>query len=287
MLLDKLASKINKREGLADLPAPLSENFISNIVVAYDTEVEQRRGGEDYVHVSSLIDMCARQHFLLKKHNTKVTRSVGPADRIVRIMGRAAEAHVRNSFLKATGYKLAYGTWTCDCGKTSYDGLFQHTHKVCPHCKTQPVHYNELEGLVDHEARIIGHADFILYYRGSFNVIEIKSMNKNSFSALVEPLKEHVLQAACYARLLKSLGNVSPQVRVLYVCKDYIFGKTPYREFIAHTGTVEKIVDVLWASALDLAKARAEDTPPHRVMCSSVNCARAKSCPVSSLCFSI
>lgn len=70
--------------------------------------------------------------------------------------------------------------------------------------------------LVDHDYRIIGHADGILTLRGVRVLLEIKTINSRRFTeAQITPTPEYVWQLTCYQKVL-GLKHAC----LFYVCKD-------------------------------------------------------------------
>lgn len=269
----------------------VSENFITDIVVAQDRISEEKRHNSGYSHVTSLLrGICPRQQRFIDEADQPEYETANGGRRIIWRMGRAAEAHIRDSYIKGIKGKGVIGKWLCKCERTSYEGEFQQGHRACPHCRTAPVNYNEIT-LLNHEAGVCGNPDFILKLGrdGTIHVVEIKSMNGEDFDELAAALPDHVYQAASYRRLLMENGydNVSNKVFVIYVSKKYSFRGPFYKPFLVDVDTpsVNAVLDNAWETARIIRRARTDGVIPERTQCATPQSPQAKKCAFVTDCF--
>lgn len=120
--------------------------------------------------------------------------------------------------------------------------------------------------------RTVGSADGIVTLSGKDYLLEIKSINSNSFKRLVAPLQKHIEQATIYAHLLK-LENII----FLYVDKD----TCELLEFIVK---VDKKVVETFADTVDSLLSFKDGEVPERT-CDNVHEKRALDCKFCTHCF--
>lgn len=293
-------------------PAPsrrsASPTYVTDLVEQADSAPERMRlGGEGHLHASSLINICERQHVLAAMTDTEMMRGVTGSDRLVWAIGRAVERHVRTQFIKARQFGGIYGRWTCDNPKSAADPTCRATGfigKVGIHdaaarctCGGRLDTYNE-PSLWDDDNGFVGNPDLTFALDGLFVVTEIKSMEKERFQDLAAPLADHVHQAILYRDLYRRLGfPVADFVIILYVSKGYSFKRkdrqgrsTIYREFRvdATQPHLQRLVETSLASARLVKDAKAGGPlPPRHPQCHSVDCARAKECPLVTRCLNM
>jgi hypothetical protein len=265
--------------------------YLIDLVVSQDRlrDSDPNRHRSDYIHVSSLVEFCARRHVLSVKDqilNLKLPRS---PDRVVWAMGKAAEHHVRRQIIERLNYRDIVGNWSCPCKELLYAG-FHVPHRTCIRCGSAATNYNEFD-LYDDDAKIVGHPDLILYVERKLMLVEIKSMNKTDFVKLEKPVADHVFQVGCYHRMLVQRGKVPvlPTSALLYVCKDFQWGKSPYKEF--HEDMTSDywrhIIQIAWDKAYQVKAALKKGTmPPRLTACTSANTTTAKACIACTNCFS-
>jgi hypothetical protein len=273
-----------------------TNDFLLNAVRGMDVASEEIRTGSEYIHVSSLIDYCARRESLAwttRNSGAPIRRAnVLPGLRIIWALGRAAEHHVREQFIKARDARGVLGIWECGCGKTKREGLRPKSAK-CPTCDSGLSRYKEIP-LFDHDAKIVGNPD-LLFVRPDndlVRVVEIKSMNAAEFKELEAPLANHVIQAASYNRLAE-INDMGPDafVTIFYVCKD--FNMKPYKSFtVPITPQIIALLDAMFEAAQERADWVADTEsganvalPPRLGFCTSVQSPRAKKCPECVGCF--
>ncbi|QSY98691.1 hypothetical protein J2J97_31975 (plasmid) [Rhizobium bangladeshense] len=279
---------------IVDAPMPvIPQNFLIDILDAMDRAPEVRRLGTGegeyghYTHVSSLIDICARQHALAAQDDRVIQESVTGGHRVMWAMGRYVEKHIRSQFLKAGGGRNAFGRWTCLCGNAEHVGHRPH-QRLCLQCQQGLEQYNEFT-LFDHENWIKGNPDLLTVFPGDWFVpIEIKSMNKKDFDALTAAKGDHIFQIGHYRRMLELSGfRTHTHGVIIYCTKDFKYG-SPYKEFHVDltASSVINIIDQSVAVARQLRESRENDTLPPRTLCSAHSDARAKQCPFLVSCFS-
>jgi hypothetical protein len=302
-LLNKITNAV-AGETPSICPVP-PDDFVRGYVDAYDRTPIQNRAGtfDGYVHVSSLAkDFCARQYAIAVHEDLPLYETVTGGHRVVWAQGRASEDHLREAFIHQYGIRNIYAHWSCVSGAelddpehSHYTGLWKSTKCKCGKALNK---HNEAH-LYDNENRIVGRPDLIFRYKNWYFIIEIKSIKKTSSAQFVgwedidEPMKDHVNQAMWYPDLLsmKDGLKVSPQVRYVYICKDFVFG-SPYKEFVVNMdqdkyAKIKKELREESSQLKDFFNADAEnklDFLPPRV-CPSFNSPMAKKCALNSRCF--
>lgn len=273
-----------------------SDDHFIKTVMSMDSAPEEFRTGSEYIHVSGLIDYCARKESLAFSGRqvgaSPRMRKVMAAERIIWAIGRAVESHVRSQFVEGTRGEGVIGEWSCKCGQLTRRGDMPRS--LCGTCGERANRYGEFT-LRDDIRKVVGNPD-LLYSRpdnGAVRVIEIKSMNVTQYKELAAPVAHHVLQAACYHRLLGENGfTPDDTVSIFYACKD--FHPKPYKEF--HV-TIDDHLAARIDDLFELASKRAEWVEAHKSggcvvlpdrldACSSPTSTRAKSCPECVGCFS-
>ncbi len=259
MLLSNLCDyAVGREPNTTELPR-LPKEFLKSMIEVQDRIPEPSRLSEDseYIHVSSLLDLCPRQYWIARKHKVKLSSSPYSSDRIVWEIGKSLERHVVKQVSEYHGINLV---WTN-------------------------------QNVFNNEYMIVGAADLWITISNNIIVIaEIKTMNKRDFDKLTKPVIDHVVQAAMYQWLYNNseLGKAHNKVIILYVCKDYARG-SPYKEFHVDVNTpvmklnVERALEL----AMELKEARDNDEIPDRWVCDRQDCTRSKQCPVSHLCWSL
>lgn len=265
----------------------LKRNLVKEVLDGQDRipERDRRLGGTGYVHVSSLIGMCARRQVLAGLHERTVQESVTGGHRVMWALGKAAEKHARQQLIAGWGYQSVFGRWECRCGALETRG-YHDSRRRCERCGESANTYEELT-LFDHTHRIVGNPDLLFRDHGFFVPLECKSMTGEQFKELREPKPDHIHQAIMYRHLLEANGfPAHDEAIILYVNKNFMFG-SPYKEF--HVNTRSPANEALIARSLEEA-ARVRDgfregVPPPRLMCDSVHHPEAKKCPLVGLCF--
>jgi hypothetical protein len=128
-------------------------------------------------------------------------------------------------------------------------------------------------GLRSDSLNISGSADGIVEIDGKRYVLEIKSINGNSFSSLREPKEEHVIQVNCYMLVLGLEGAV-----ILYENKD----NQEMKEFFVKKD--KKVCDWIIERCNEVNEALARREFPDGI-CTGPSDPDARYCPFASICF--
>jgi hypothetical protein len=290
-LLDRLSRRVVSTPGVraAPLPgrSPLPEDHLKKLLDAQDRIPERRRGGGEYIHVSSLIGFCARQHGILRKEDRTVLQSVTGGHKVMWRIGRAVENHIREQLLITSRNQGVYGNWTCRCGSATHRGHIS-AGMTCQACNGPVDQYGEFT-LYDTVNGIVGNPDYLFDYQKAVAVVEIKSMNAAQFKDLNAPMGNHILQAGMYYDMIKQNGMTPhEEVVFLYCTKEFKFG-SPYKEFHVNVAkdTLLAERDELRSAAKEYHTLFARDEIAPRTMCRSADSALAKTCPVVATCFNM
>ena len=276
------------------------DNQLLDRLSAEDTTFEKNRledvVGGGYVHATHLDNICLRAVYLHSRYNIPVPmKQVTSNDRLTWNTGRGFEKHVRKQLIKSFGENQIFGISSCRC--ENLKSTFPKTEKSidCDTCKTDQYHkYHEHTFSLD-EFGVVGNADFgYIIDNDKLILIEIKSIKKEEFEKLKKPQPPHKNQILRYYYYAKLLGfNVSSEVQVVYVSKGYIgklgHGDVPYKSFTIDTKNEDfskfdreletgKLIKQMHNNESDLKVER---------NCNSCECATAKKCAVSGICFSL
>lgn len=268
----------------AESPA-VTSTLITDMVLRADNRTDSSRVGSEYIHVTSLLDFCARRNLLVARDAVSLQRSFTSSDRLVHAIGREVERYVRRSFIESVGYHGVFGTWRCLCGEQTYTGLYV-DRAGCNRCKF-PVNVYEEFTVFDHELKVSGSPDLLYVSEGRMLVVEIKSMTKTQFNPLKAPLGDHKFQSSAYHAMLERSGfDMHPEPKVLYARKEWEFS-TPYKEFDFDPAPMISIFDSSLEQVRLLRDAERADTLPDRLpICTSIESAKVKGCPVGCNCIS-
>lgn len=299
-LIDKLQSKILGDTADLTVTEPYSRpvasedehdsNYFIGKVLGADSMPDVMRGGSDYIHLSSLIGMCERRE-ILKGISGESTRQVMPAMRIIWALGRAAENHVRTSFISSVGKERVLAAWVCKCGGLSGEGEF--VDEICPKCMSPADRFREMP-LWDHNYMIVGNPDLIYIRPDNMKkrVVEIKSIAAKEFDLLEQAKPDHIIQAASYQRMASLVYDTDDEISVVYVAKD--FRARPYKEFhVRPSGMILDVIDSMWDKAGRIRdwKAAAKDAesrpplPDRLDTCNEPTTSTAKNCDQCVGCF--
>ncbi len=266
----------------------LEDGFLSRVVNAQDATPEPERHNEGYMHMSKLLKgVCSRQVVFTDMNPAKpIFQTATGGHRVMWKLGRAAEAHVRDSYIRGVKGEGVYGLWRCKCGAHTKAGYYSELWPSCGRCRTAPDNYGE-QPFFDHENGIVGNPDFLVRIGEYLYVVEIKSMNGEDFDALQAPMPDHIYQGAGYRRLV-ALNDfpVAPIVVIIYVTKKFVFG-SPYKEFHVNVDKpmYNGILDTSWAKGKLIRQARLNGALPREKVCSSMDSPQAKKCPHVTDCF--
>ncbi len=274
-------------------PDELQPNFVKDMIDRVDAVPERSRLGRGgAIHVSSLVDLCPRQYYLAHEHGTEdyvdhLGRRLTGGLLVTFAIGRAIDTFIKERVVRATRRQGMYGMWVCPCRHTRRLGMYVPTQ--CQRCDRAVDIYNE-PILRNEEYRIIGRPDITLVDTNNHYLpVEVKSMARDRWDSLEEPLADHVLQALLYRWMYEQEGRrVHDHVVLLYVTKDFRYG-SPYKEFHIHHMDPRAMAGVSLALhlAAQIRDARAAGVAPERTLCDNATCARARNCPVQALCFNM
>lgn len=278
----------------------LGSGFMCDALRREDHKTEPSRIKRGYVHVSSLINICPRMYVLVAKSGNAPPKPVTSADRLVWAYGRAAEKHIRTSFIKGRAGQGMLGKWRCRCGNMTHEGFWEDRPRSdvgrdigqkCDSCdfKLYQEDYEEYT-LFDRDLHIVGNPDMLFRTRngGPTHVVEIKSMAGEAFEKLTAPLGDHVLQAFMYHYLAKKAGlNPAQKVIILYASKKYSRQTSVYREYHVDTDSdfYRMSIERATRAAAQIRDAFANDTAPPREYCGAITDKLASGCPAAMDCF--
>lgn len=288
--LPEIERRIRQRDRTTPLTAPIgepySETMLATMVARQDRVSKSSRIGTDYVHVSSLKDLCPRQNVLAEGKEVTRTRPTS-AQRVLWEIGLAIERHVVNNIITDRKRHGVLGRWECPCGHHVFTGLWSPAYGKCVRCQCEPTIYKQMV-LEDHDAKIKGSPDLCFFTNENRLLItEVKSMTKDDFDPLTEPLPDHQFQAHGYRRLaIKNGYPVMPAVAFFYVRKEFKFSGV-YKEYhMPETPMVGRLLDASWADAERVKRARELKVLPASLsVCRRPDTTRARNCPVVTACF--
>lgn len=271
------------RQSARQLPAGL----ITRALEAQDETPERMRFGtsKDWVHASSLKDICPRQFALARQMDMPLYEAVRGPQRVMWELGRAVERHIRAQLIRGRARRGFYGRWRCLCKASEVRGFYA-SGTQCQHCNQPLDQYHELT-LFDAEHKVSGNPDLIFEFDTVLVPLEIKSISAKQWDELAEPKADHVLQVALYHHLLRVEGlRAHDQGVVVYCVKDYKFGSV-YKEFHVDFSSerVRRMVATALAEAATLRQHEDAGTLPPRVLCQTAQMTRAKRCPLVGQCF--
>jgi hypothetical protein len=270
-------------------PEP-DDNLISKVLTQRDRRPEAVRLGDEFIHVTSLLDFCPRQHALAELSNKSSYNTVTGGHRVMWKIGRAVEEHVRSEYIQGVDFKGVVGSWSCLCGHTKYSGEYLKNKPSCSRCRGKVDIYEE-KTLFDLDAKISGNPDMVIKRNGKYTPIEIKSIKgdgSDGFEAMDAPKPDHVFQVSAYRKMLKDQGkDVTDEVIIIYVNKRFKFG-SPYKEYHvdASQDHIQNLLNIQWEAVRSLRDTQIEGELPQRV-CTNSGCSRAKSCPFRVDCFNV
>jgi len=248
----------------------------------------------EVVHASDVTksDFCARQYILFDLLKIqRPDRYIAPGLRATFDVGNATADLVRNEWAA----EHAIGNWEC----TSCKQVKAWQSKPKPGCAGMGNcnwRYEEVK-FVHQPSGMSGSIDLIMALgMTKVTLIELKIMKVEDFDKLIAPLGEHKARTRLYLRIVAESDSPFKQwvdvehAKILYVSRG--FGKKnldgggqilPFKEFdvMRDDESVQPYID----RAQSVATARATGTIPIKT-CESLNCSKAKACPVRADCFS-
>ena len=272
---------------------------VGAMLTAHDRRPEKVRLGSEWIHVSALVKGdCLRAVQIAAKEDLKALEKPRAADRLLWCIGKAVEAHIRESFITMYGRENVLGQWECKCGNLHYQGVG--TEERCDRCEGLATKYFEYH-ILNEETMLSGSPDVILRSgpQAPWTVAEIKSIkvvpkggvrtSAPEFHTLMRPSRDHSLQVLAYQRLLRMNGvDVTDEVLVCYGAKDYVM-QSPYKFFTLDSEAEENVMAL--QHLMDLGREykealRTEVLLARSHLCPSCTAPKAKSCPCVGSCFS-
>jgi hypothetical protein len=251
-----------------------------------------RLGGPGPLHATSLLHECNRAQALARLYPrpSPIMESVNANQRVLWALGRAAEAHLRKSFIRGRNFAGIYGIWKCDCQKSVHPGAHPGARK-CAVCLTGLDNYHEMK-LTNAELMVEGNPDLMWFAGDDYLVVtEIKSIAGEHFKELDKPKGDHATQALIYRRLLELDGyKVHRDVIIVYVNKHFQFTKTPYKQYeVDSTTPLSKrmVKDALDNATIIKSALSGGPLPPRCKGCATPSGTKAKGCKVAVECFSV
>ncbi len=244
----------------------------------------------EYTHVSDIIGKCMRMVALsyvtkVDLHGEALYDNTG----VTFAIGNAIHDYVKAKAIRNNPEEI-YGRWQCYCGGTEVVGTYNKAMSTkkgpatCSKCGELPTKYEELL-LTNDEYMISGAVDLAHLINGLLYLSEIKSIKHEAWEALTAPLPAHILQIIFYWWLAKEMGYaIHQQVSVFYVTKSYVFGKSPFKEFVLDPQEYLCRIEDYKEEAMELKIAREGGKLPYKA-CRTKGDKRAVSCEMCSVCF--
>lgn len=269
------------------------------MLTSHDRRPEKVRLGGEWIHVSALVNgECLRAVQIASKEKLDAKVRPRPSDRLLWAIGKAVEAHIRESMIDMYGRHNVLGQWECRCGGLKYTGIGN--DKKCKVCSGLATKYFEYH-ILNEETMLSGSPDLLIRKKekAPWTVAEIKSIKvvgkggvRNAtpeFHTIMAPVRNHSLQVLSYQRLLRMNGvDVTDDTLVCYGAKDYVM-ESPYKFFTLDAESPENVmaVDYLFDLAKEYRSAITKKKLLPRIgLCSSCTTTKAKGCPCVTSCFS-
>jgi hypothetical protein len=264
------------------------DNLITDIITRVDRDPEVMREQTGTLHVTAVINDCPRMIQLARSSPvTLYTPAPTGGHRVMWLLGRAVEHHIRSTYITAVQGVGVRGRWLCRCGHTEIEQVGW-PDAICPRCEQPPRTYGEIT-LRDPVSGLSGRPDLITVTEDpggeEDTIIEIKSMNGPDFDELDTPHGSHLEQATLYRRLNILTGRRTRRnVRVIYCTKVFVFGN-PYKERSVDVGE-----GTVWdeGASMYLETANAINRPellPRHIGCTDPHRPKPRACPTCVDCF--
>jgi hypothetical protein len=248
------------------------------------------------IHVSSLIksspsDMFCAREFVLKYAEGHLAAGAGipPKFSLLYAVGHFYGQYIVDEFLRRNPEygQYAWGDWSCICGKAKVYRQTLPKGRRCKHCHGELTRYHETD-LFDRDHTVVGHADLIMFYEGTYYIYEFKSIERADivFDEMQAPLGDHVAQASNYYYMLRAEGlKVSKALRFVYVDRSMtgLYTTLPFKELYARVVAADRLEEFYNRAKLVHSSVKKHILPPR--ICSTIKCQRAKLCPVAVSCF--
>jgi hypothetical protein len=195
---------------------------------------------------------------------------------------------------------IVIGNWVClGCGNTLE---FCKAPSRCQKCGSREFRYKEVRFLA-RECNVSGGVDMLVQLPGEqkLRLVELKSIEKDGFKALMAPLSEHRMRTSLYLRLVVESSHpwakmINPDEGILlYMAKGFGVKDesittagiadspfSPFKEFMVSRD--DKEAKLLLEKAKKVADFRKGGPMPGGV-CVTAMCSRANACSVAKPCF--
>lgn len=180
-------------------------NYFKGLLkVGYKNEISGRTEQKNTtIHASDFFNFCPRRFCLCIERGIPfhVNEYIGNSLALTFDIGRKIQDIVIERIFKSG--KLI-GTWICNCGHT-YFGFFE---RVCPKCKKYIPKYKDTQ-LKIHLGKnvwVVGNMDIQVADDEYIYIGEIKSIKKDEYLLLKDPLINHRFQIMTYLFMLNEAG---------------------------------------------------------------------------------
>jgi hypothetical protein len=258
----------------------------------------QKARSRKNIHASSVtktdIEYCPREQGIMDILGLKdKDEFIGTSLNYTFQYGRWAESAVQNEWMA----DIAFGDWKCNvCGEV-------HSARMKPKkcgCGHSNFSYKEMR-VLDPSGMSGGVDLFVKFpHKKKLTLLEIKTMDKDQFKTLLAPLAEHRTRTNLYLNAIeRSSEDWAHKVNtksaiILYICKGFGFKDeevkqygdapfSPFKEFEINSNL--DTVQVYFDKAQQLTDFRTNVAPLPKGVCETLTCKRAKTCRVSSQCF--
>lgn len=251
------------------------------------------------LHGSALIDFCPREAYFRKNQSYDLAvQTIVTSDPIVWLLGKKIEEYIRDILIESDeNGNLVYGFW-----RNKHTGVVKQGTKSDLENPEDYI-YDELD-LICPDLEIFAHPDlYIANNQGKYRIIEIKSLTKDKFADVVAagmPVAVHKKQALHYYKLSKEILEarydipIADELVIIYACRDYlpmnkkhtINDQNSFKSYTVNVSPEDlRYLDDTWVKIRSYVDAKKHNRPSTIRVCDSVDCERAKKCPVVSRCF--
>jgi len=201
-------------------------------------------------------------------------------------LGHAVEDYIIRR-AKTKSASTLWGTFRCACKKLEFVGTYKQAKKSpkCVRCEQPAEEYTELT-LANEELMIVGNVDLVFKEDDHFILCELKSIADKGWKELERPMPEHKVQILMYWWMARELGlPLYDKVSILYANKQYLFGSSPYKEFVINPSLELRHIEEYLDDARAYMEYRETGTLPPRLQCPHKDYRKAKDCHISNECF--
>jgi len=247
------------------------------------------RGYSGYLRASQIASVCPREEYLGYKYKLYRHDIVAsdPSLKVTFDIGHAVHFFIQNSPQYFGDRRV--GWWKClACG---YKWFGRYQRIKCEKCGASPnaLVYDELEIKIEQPYRLWGHIDMLIAFDNGIRVLDIKTIDKDSFLELERPHYENVLQLICYMNYVNYL-NLPVKVAedygiILYVSKGYYKSHFPLKAFLVENDLFHrKTIDQKLKVFTHAIEQNVLPKPLTECLSSGFKHFRAKSCPALEVC---